>query len=176
MNIQNLLNVSFSGKVEDKKGTEKRPYLAPQKPDTFERTTAEPKAVAKKDTILDNIAKMYNKKTPIKLDTKSTELMVEDNLDADKVLTLAKDMTNSKTKKVTLRRCAYDKENNYVMKSLGNEGSTLKLLDKDLNTLEQENIQLKFDAKGKPVSKKVMTLEQILSMKQNLSFQKKVIQ
>ena len=157
MNIQNLLNVSFSGKVEDKKGTEKRPYLAPQKPDTFERTTAEPKAVAKKDTILDNIAKMYNKKTPIKLDTKSTELMVEDNLDADKVLTLVKDMTTSNTKKVTLRRCAYDKENNYVMKSLGNEGSTLKLLDKDLNTLEQENIQLKFDAKGNPTSKRVMT-------------------
>ena len=157
MNIQNLLNVNFSGKVEDKKGTEKRPYLAPQKPDTFERTTTEPKAVAKKDTILDNIAKMYNKKVPIKLDTQSTELMVEDNLDADKVLTLTKEMTNSKTKKITLRRCDYDKENNYVMKSLGENGSTLRLLDKDLNVLEQENIQLKFDAKGKPVSKKVMT-------------------
>ena len=157
MNIQNLLNVSFSGKVEDKKGTEKRPYLLPQKPDTFERTTTESKNVAKKDTILDNIVKMYNKKVPIKLDTQSTELMVEDNLDANKVLNLAKDMTNSKTKKVTLRRCDYDKDNNYVMKSLSNEGSNLRLLDKDLNVLEQENIQLKFNAKGKAISKKVMT-------------------
>ena len=156
MNIQNLLNVNFTGKVDGNKGAERKPYLAPQKPDTFERTT-ETKVAQKKDNVLDKIAKMYNKMTPLKLDKESSDLMVEDNLDAGKVLSLSKEMTTSDTKKVTLRRCAYDKENNYVMKSLGKNGSTLRLLDKDLNTLEQENIQLKFDAKGKPVSKKVMT-------------------
>ena len=59
MNIQNLLNVSFSGKVDDKRGNEKKPYLAPQKPDTFERTT-EPKVASKKDNLLNSISKMYN--------------------------------------------------------------------------------------------------------------------
>ena len=156
MNIQNLLNVNFTGKVDENKGAERKPYLAPQKPDTFERTT-ETKVAQKKDNVLDKIAKMYNKMTPLKLDKESSDLMVEDNLDAGKVLSLSKEMTMRDTKKITLRRCAYDKENNYVMKSLGKNGSTLRLLDKDLNTLEQENIQLKFDAKGKPVSKKVMT-------------------
>ena len=156
MNIQNLLNVNFTGKVDENKGTERKSYLAPQKPDTFERTT-ETKVAPKKDNMLDKIAKMYNKMTPLKLDKESSDLMMQDNLDAGKVLALSKEMTMSDTKKVTLRRCAYDKENNYVMKALGKNGSTLRLLDKDLNTLEQENIQLKFDAKGKPVSKKVMT-------------------
>lgn len=154
MNIQNLLNVSFSGKVDDKRGNEKKPYLAPQKPDTFERTT-EPKVAPKKDNLLNSISKMYNKMTPLKLDSKSSELMVEDNLDAGKVLEMAKDMSTSGTKKVTLRRCSYDKENNYVMKALGKEGSNLRLLDKDLNVLEQESVKLQFDKAGNPVSKKV---------------------
>lgn len=156
MNIQNLLNVNFTGKVDDSKGAERKPYLAPQKQDTFERTT-ETKVAPKKDNMLEKIAKMYNKMTPLKLDKESSDLMMEDNLDAGKVIALSKEMTSSDTKKVTLRRCAYDKDNNYVMKSLGKNGSTLRLLDKELNTLEQENIQLKFDAKGNPTSKKVLT-------------------
>lgn len=158
MNIQNLLNVSFSGKVDDKRGNEKKPYLAPQKPDTFERTT-EPKVAPKKDNLLNSISKMYNKMTPLKLDSKSSELMVEDNLDAGKVLEMAKDMSTSGTKKVTLRRCSYDKENNYVMKALGKEGFNLRLLDKDLNVLEQESVKLQFDKAGNPVSKKVLTTD-----------------
>ncbi len=156
MNIQNLLNVSFTGKVEDKKETERKPYLAPQKPDTFERTTGA-KVAPKKDNVISKLTKMYNKMTPMMLDEQSSKVMVEDNLDAGKVLSLAKEMSTSDTKKVTLRRCAYDKENNYVMKATGTKGSNLRLLDKDLNTLEQENIQVTFDKKGNPTSKKVMT-------------------
>ena len=67
MNIQNLLNINFSGNIEDKKGTDRRPYLAPQKPDTFERTTA-PKTEPKKDTVLNKIAKMYSNVVPMELD------------------------------------------------------------------------------------------------------------
>lgn len=158
MNIQNLLNVNFSGKVEDKKGTNAKPYLAPQKPDTFERTT-KPQENQKSDNILNKLTKMYNKMTPMKLDKESSSLMVEDNLDADKVLAMSKEMSTSDTKKVTLRRCSYDKDNNYVMKALGKEGSNLRLLDKDLNVLEQESIRLKFDKAGNPVSKKVLTTD-----------------
>ena len=40
MNIQNVFNINFAGKVENKKALNTKPYLAPQKPDTFERTTA----------------------------------------------------------------------------------------------------------------------------------------
>ncbi len=156
MNIQNLLNVNFTGKVEDKKQTEQKPYLAPQKPDTFERTTGS-NVEAKKDNVISKLTKMYNKMTPMNLDAESSSVMVEDNLDAGKVLALAKEMSTSDTKKVSLRRCAYDKENNYVMKAIGKNGSNLRLLDKNLNTLEQENIQIKFDKKGKPSSKTVMT-------------------
>ncbi len=73
MNIQNLLNVNFTGKVDENKGAERKPYLAPQKPDTFERTT-ETKVAQKKDNVLDKIAKMYNKMTPLKLDKESSDL------------------------------------------------------------------------------------------------------
>lgn len=156
MNIQNLLNVSFTGKVENKKETDKKTYLAPQKPDTFERTTGS-NVETKKDNVISKLTKMYNKMTPMMLDEQSSSLMVEDNLDAGKVLALAKEMSTSDTKKVALRRCAYDKENNYVMKAIGKNGSNLRLLDKNLNTLEQENIQIKFDKKGNPMSKTIMT-------------------
>ena len=50
MNIPNLLNINFSGKVEDKKSTARRPYLAPQKPDTFEHTNIN-KQESKKDSL-----------------------------------------------------------------------------------------------------------------------------
>ena len=156
MNIQNVFNINFAGKVEDKKTSNTRPYLTPQKPDTFERTTA-PKTEAKKDTVLGKIANMYNKMVPLKLDPESTEIMKKDNLDASNVLSLFKEMTMSDTKKITLRRCAYDKENNYVMEALHKNGTTLRLLDKNLNTLEQESIQFEYDDKGNAISKKVMT-------------------
>lgn len=156
MNIQNILGINFSGKIEDKKGVKKNTYITPQKPDTFERTTT---SVPKKDKVLDKISKMYNKMTPLKLDKASSKLMVEDNLDANKILSLAKDMTTNKTQSIILERSAYDgKKNNYTLTSENKDDSTnIKLLDKDLNILEQESIQITSDKNGKPVSKTVKT-------------------
>ena len=67
------------------------------------------------------------------------------------------DMTQRMTDKIQLRRCAYDKANNYTMKAVhGNKGSNLKLLDKDLNVLAQESTKLEWKGR-KPVAKTVMT-------------------
>ena len=157
MNIQNVFNINFAGKVEDKKTSNTRPYLAPQKPDTFERKTA-PKIETKKGNILGQIANMYNKMVPLKIDPESTEIMKKDKLDTGKVLSLVKDMTTSKTDKVTLERAEYDGKNNYLLRAKNNDDSeNIKLLDKNLNVLEQENVKYEYDKKGYPVSKTVMT-------------------
>ena len=100
---------------------------------------------------------MYDKMTPLRLDRKSTTIMAEDSLNSEKVIAMAKEMTQSPLDKVQLRRCAYDKANNYTMKAVhGNKGSNLKLLDKDLNVLAQESTKLEWKGR-KPVSKTVMT-------------------
>ena len=137
MNIQNVFNINFAGKVENKKALNTKPYLAPQKPDTFERTTA-PKTETKKDTVLGKIANMYNKMVPLKLDPESTKVMKEDKLDAGKVLFLVKDINTSKTDKIKLERAEYDGKNNYLLRAKNNDDSeNIKLLDKNLNILEQ---------------------------------------
>lgn len=157
MNIQNVFNINFAGKVENKKALNTKPYLAPQKPDTFERTTA-PKTETKKDTVLGKIANMYNKMVPLKLDPESTKVMKEDKLDAGKVLSLVKDITTSKTDKIKLERAEYDGKSNYLLRAENKDDSeNIKLLDKNLNVLEQENIKYEYDKKGNPVSKTVMT-------------------
>ena len=157
MNIQNVFNINFAGKVENKKALNTKPYLAPQKPDTFERTTV-PKTETKKDTVIGKIANMYNKMVPLKLDPESTKVMKEDKLDAGKVLSLVKDITTSKTDKIKLERAEYDGKNNYLLRAKNNDDSeNIKLLDKNLNVLEQENIKYEYDKKGYPVSKTVMT-------------------
>lgn len=155
--IQKIMNVNFAGKVDENKGVERKPFLPPAKPDTFERTTKVDIRPQVKDKVIDKLADMYNKMTPIKLDKESTSIMAEDNLDSEKVISMAKEMTKNITDKVQLRRCAYDKANNYTMKAVhGKKGSNLKLLDKDLNVLAQENTKVEW--KGlKPVSKTVMT-------------------
>lgn len=159
MNIQNLLNINFSGNIEDKKGTDRRPYLAPQKPDTFERTTA-PKTEPKKDTVLNKIAKMYSNVVPMELDSESTKIIEDDKLDKDKIKSLSKDMMTSKTETLTLERAAYDGKNNYILSTTSSDDSeNIKLLDKDLNVLEQETIHIKYDSDDNPVSKKVMTTD-----------------
>ena len=148
MNIQNVFNINFAGKVENKKALNTKPYLAPQKPDTFERTTV-PKTETKKDTVLGKIANMYNKMVPLKLDPESTKVMKEDKLDAGKVLSLVKDITTSKTDKIKLERAEYDGKNNYLLRAKNNDDSeNIKLLDKNLNVLEQENIKYEYDKKG----------------------------
>ena len=157
MAIQKILGINFTGKVEDSKNTARKPFLPPAKPDTFERTTKAEVKPEVKDKVIDKIANMYNKMTPMKLDKQSTTIMVEDNLDSEKVIAMAKDMTQRMTDKIQLRRCAYDKANNYTMKAVhGNKGSNLKLLDKDLNVLAQESTKLEWKGR-KPVSKTVMT-------------------
>lgn len=157
MNIQNVFNINFAGKVENKKALNTKPYLAPQKPDTFERTTA-PKTETKKDTVLGKIANMYNKMVPLKLDPESTEIMKKDKLDAGKVLSLVKDITTSKTDKIKLERAEYDGKSNYLLRAKNNDDSeNIKLLDKNLNVLEQENIKYDYDKKGNAISKTVMT-------------------
>ena len=155
--IQKVMNVNFAGKVEDNKGVERKPFLPPAKPDTFERTTKADVRPQVKDKVIDKLSGMYNKLTPMKLDKRSTTIMAEDNLNSEKVIAMAKDMTQSITDKVQLRRCAYDKANNYTMKAIhGDKGSNLKLLDKDLNVLAQESTKLEWKGR-KPVSKTVMT-------------------
>lgn len=157
MNIQNVFNINFAGKVENKKALNTKPYLAPQKPDTFERTT-KPKTEEKQDTILNKISKMYDKMLPVKLDKQSTAIMAEDNLDANKVLSLAKDMTTSKTSSVTLSRCGYDGKDNYILSTKNKDNTrNLKLLDKDLNVLENEKTKIEFNPNGKPIKKTVIS-------------------
>lgn len=80
MNIPNLLNINFSGKVKDKKGTARRPYLAPQKPDTFEHTNIN-KQESKKDSLLTKISNLYNQATPAKLDVFGENLAKDEKLD-----------------------------------------------------------------------------------------------
>ena len=155
MNIQNVFNINFAGKVEDKKASNIRPYLVPQKPDTFERTTV---PAPKNDTVLGRIASMYNKMVPLKLDTESTEIMKKDKLDTGKVLSLVKEMTTSKTDKIKLERAEYDGKSNYLLRAENKDDSeNIKLLDKNLNVLEQENIKYEYDKNDNPVSKTVMT-------------------
>ena len=157
MNIQNVFNINFAGKVENKNALNTKPYLAPQKPDTFERTT-KPKTEAKQDTILDKISKMYDKMTPVKLGKESTAIMAEDNLDTDKVLSLAKDMTTSKTKSVSLTRCSCDGKDNYILTARNKDNTrNLKLLDKDLNVLENEKVKLDYNPNGKLIKKTVVS-------------------
>lgn len=158
MNIQNISNINKVNS-EENKSLEKRPYLAPQEPDTFESSQSQ-KTEVKKDSILDKIAKMYSKMKPLKLDDKSFTLMAEDNLDSDKVLAMAKDMTTSKTKSVSLKRAACDGKNFYVMQTNNKDKSkNVRLLDKDLNVLEQESTKINFDEKGHPTSKTVLTTD-----------------
>ena len=155
MNIQNVFNINFAGKVEDKKASNIRPYLVPQNPDTFERTTV---PAPKNDTVLGRIASMYNKMVPLKLDTESTEIMKKDKLDTGKVLSLVKEMTTSKTDKIKLERAEYDGKSNYLLRAENKDDSeNIKLLDKNLNVLEQENIKYEYDKNDNPVSKTVMT-------------------
>ena len=157
MNINNIFNVNFSGKVEDKKTSNARPYLAQQKPDTFERTTV-PKTTVKKDTVLDKISKMYNKMTPLKLDENGSKIISEDNLDENKVMALVKDIMTSKTSSVTLERAKCDGKENYVLKTQNDDDTrNLKLLDKDLNVLEIEKTKVDYDKEGYPTAKTVMT-------------------
>jgi len=113
-----------------------------------------------KDSDLEDIAKMYDKMKPLKLDEKSTSLMAEDNLNSDRILSLAKDMTLSKTNNITLNRAACDGKDHYVLKASNNDGSkNIKLLDKDLNILEQESTKMAYDKNGKPTSKTVLTTD-----------------
>ena len=157
MNINNVFNINFSGKVEDKKTSNARPYLAPQKPDTFERTTA-PKTAVKKDTVLDKISKMYNKMTPLKLDENGSKIISEDNLDENKVMSLVKDIMTSKTSSVSFERAKCDGKENYVLKTQNDDDTrNLKLLDKDLNVLEIEKTKVDYDKEGNPTAKTVMT-------------------
>ncbi len=162
MNIQKIMNVNFAGKVnkvENNNTFVQRPILPPAKPDTFERTTKAEVKPQVKDKVLDKLANMYDKMTPMRLDRKSTTIMAEDNLDSEKVIAMAKEMTQRPTDKVQLRRCAYDKANNYTMKAIhGDKGSNLKLLDKNLNVLAQESTKLEWKGKN-PVSKTVLTTD-----------------
>ena len=160
MNIQKIMNVNFAGKVnkvENNNTFAQRPILPPVKPDTFERTTKAEVKPQVKDKVLDKLANMYDKMTPLRLDRKSTTIMAEDSLNSEKVIAMAKEMTQSPLDKVQLRRCAYDKANNYTMKSIhADKSSNLKLLDKNLNILAQESTKIKWKGKN-PVSKTVMT-------------------
>lgn len=156
MNIQNTL-VNFLGKVENKNSIDNRKtYLPPQKLDTFERTI-QPQA-KKENKILGTIANMYKKMSPIKLDETSSKIMVEDDLAPNKVFALAKDMTTSKTDRILLERAKCDGQNNYILKAENSDDTiNIKLLDKDLNILEQENTKYVYDKKGYPTSKTVLT-------------------
>ena len=160
MKIQKIMNVGFAGKVNEVKNSNKlvnSPILPQAKPDTFERTNKADIRPQLKDKVIDKLSDMYNKMTPLKLDGESMKIVAKDNLNTEKVFSMAKEMTQHVTDKVQLRRCAYDKANNYTMKSVhGYKGSNLKLLDKDLNVLAQENTKIEWNGK-KPVSKTVLT-------------------
>lgn len=115
---------------------------------------------AAKDRDLEDIALMYERMMPLKLDEKSLKLVAEDKLDEGKVLSVVKDMSLSKTNEITLNRAACNGKNNYIIRAKNNDGSrNIKLLDKDLNVLEQESINIKYNEAGKPASKKVMTTD-----------------
>ena len=160
MNIPNLLNINFSGKVEDKKSTARRPYLAPQKPDTFEHTNIN-KQESKKDSLLTKISNLYNQATPAKLDVFGENLAKDEKLDEKKLQGLMNEMSTSDTLYFTLERAKYDDKNNYLLRGIITEDDeadeNIKLLDKDLNVLEQESRRVNVDDEGYPVSKKILT-------------------
>lgn len=156
MNIQNILNINFLSLGENQNQTRKY-YIAPQKPDTFERSTSQ-KLVTKKGTIVDKLSKVYDKKATTKLDEKSNKIIKEDNLNTDKILSLTKDMTTSKTQSITLKRADYDGKNNYILHAIDDGNiQRLKLLDKDLKVVEQEKIKIDYNKNGKPTNKTVLT-------------------
>ena len=112
------------------------------------------------DKMLEEISKMYNEVTPLKFDEESMKLIFEDKLDGEKLSSLSKDMTLSNTKEIQLKRAACNGKNNYVIRANHEDGSrNIKLLDKDLNILEQESTTVKYDNTGYPVSKKVMSTD-----------------
>ncbi len=112
------------------------------------------------DKMLEEISKMYNEVTPLKFDEESMKLIFEDKLDGEKLSSLSKDMTLSNTKEIQLKRAACNGKNNYVIRANHGDGSrNIKLLDKDLNILEQESTTVKYDNTGYPVSKKVMSTD-----------------
>ncbi len=112
------------------------------------------------DKMLEEISKMYNEVTPLKFDEESMKLISEDKLDGEKLSSLSKDMTLSNTKEIQLKRAACNGKNNYVIRANHGDGSrNIKLLDKDLNILEQESTTVKYDNTGYPVSKKVMSTD-----------------
>jgi len=118
------------------------------------------KAHRANDNLANEKSTMDAKMASYKVDKKSVELVASDKIDEDKFLSLVKDMTLSKTAEITLKRAACNGKNNYVLSAKNNDGSkNLKLLDKDLNVLEQESIKFNYNSNGKPSHKTVMTTD-----------------
>ena len=159
MEIKNSLYINFTGKIADKQGFNTKPYLAPQKPDTFELTT--PKSVIKneKEPFLDSLSGVFNNLFNSGFDKESKKIIKEDNLDMKKFKSIVSDMKINSLDYAQLRRTPFEKEHNYTLFVKHNdEKSNLRLLDKNLNVLTQESTTVKYSGKT-PVSETVMTTD-----------------
>lgn len=120
------------------------PNLLPLKQDVFELSTSVNKTQNTK-----NSAPVVNPRKDFeatqksmreaKMDWQSAAVAIEANLDVDKVKAIAKSLSDEDTRLVTLRKSKFDSKNNFIIKSVNDEGDTkLNLIDKDLNILAKE--------------------------------------
>lgn len=146
----NALNSANTAKEATKNNTFKSnsyittPNFAPLKHDVFESATSVNKTQNTK-----NSAPVINPRKDFeatqksmreaKMDWQSAAIAVEANLDVDKVKAIAKSLSDDDTRLVTLRKSKFDSKNNFIIKSVNDEGDTkLNLVDKDLNILAKE--------------------------------------
>ena len=146
----NALNSANTAKEATKNNTFKSnsyittPKFAPLKHDVFESTTSVNKTQNTK-----NSAPVINPRKDFeatqksmreaKMDWQSAAIAVEANLDVEKVKSIAKSLSDDDTRLVTLRKSKFDSKNNFIIKSVNDEGDTrLNLVDKDLNILAKE--------------------------------------
>ncbi len=142
----NALNSVKSAKEDNKNNTFKSssyvtaPNFAPLKQDVFEskisvnKTQNAPIVNPRKD-----FEATQKSMREAKMDWQSAAIAIEANLDVEKVKSIAKSLSDDDTRLVTLRKSKFDSKNNFIIKSVNDEGDTkLNLVDKDLNILAKE--------------------------------------
>lgn len=159
MKINSISGISFFGNASNLANTTKEatknntfksnsyittPNFAPLKHDVFESTTSVNKTQNTKSSApVINPRKDFEatqkSMREAKMDWQSAAIAVEANLDVDKVKAIAKSLSDDDTRLVTLRKSKFDSKNNFIIKSVNDEGDTkLNLVDKDLNILAKE--------------------------------------
>jgi len=154
----NAVNTAKTAKDNNKNNTFKSssyvsaPNLAPLKQDIFESKTSVSKTQNTKSfTPVINPRQDFEKTQQTmreaKMDWQSAAIAVESGLDVNKVVAMAKSISDDDTRLVTLRKSKFDSKNNFIIKAVNGDNDTkLNLVDKELNILASE--EAKLNSKG----------------------------